>query len=126
MLRKQYCEKFGCPAKERSYSITQASEKNLERLKFERSEYFRERIKIRHRIEEKNGELKEAHGLRRAGYAVKEPSLCMLKSKFVYKSCLYHRSKKLSLKKWEFFSALICQPNNSIDFTPWIVIYVHM
>ena len=53
-------------SKERSYSITQASEKNLERLKFEESEYFRERMKIRHRIEEKNGELKEAHGLRRA------------------------------------------------------------
>lgn len=40
-------------SKERSYSITQASEKNLERLKFEESEYFQERIKIRHRIEEK-------------------------------------------------------------------------
>ncbi|MCC8128134.1 MAG: transposase [Clostridiales bacterium] len=53
-------------SKERSYSVTQASEKNLERLKFEESEYFRERMKIRHRIEEKNGELKEAHGLRRA------------------------------------------------------------
>lgn len=53
-------------AKTRSYSITQVSEKNLERLKFEESEYFQERIKIRHRIEEKNGELKEAHGLRRA------------------------------------------------------------
>ncbi len=50
-------------SKERSYSITQASEKNLERLKFEESEFFRERMKIRHRIEEKNGELK---GLRRA------------------------------------------------------------
>lgn len=50
----------------RSYSITQASKKNLERLKFEESEYFQERMKIRHRIEEKNGELKEAHGLRRA------------------------------------------------------------
>ena len=53
-------------SKEKSYSITQASEKNLERLKFEESEYFQERMKIRHRIEEKNGELKEAHGLRRA------------------------------------------------------------
>ena len=53
-------------SRERSYSITQASEKNLERLKFEGSEFFRERMKIRHRIEEKNGELKEAHGLRRA------------------------------------------------------------
>ena len=53
-------------AKVRSYGITQVSEKNLERLKFEESDYFQERIKIRHRIEEKNGELKEAHGLRKA------------------------------------------------------------
>ncbi|WP_286438614.1 transposase, partial [Bacteroides acidifaciens] len=53
-------------AKVRSYSMTQVSEKNLERLKFEESDYFQERIKIRHRIEEKNGELKEAHGLRKA------------------------------------------------------------
>ena len=52
--------------KERSYSITQVSKKNQERLEFEASEYFKERMKIRHRIEEKNGELKEAHGLRRA------------------------------------------------------------
>ena len=75
VFRKVKCRK--CPlrescrvgkgkSKERSYSITQASEKNLERLKFEEGEYFRERMKIRHRIEEKNGELKEAHGLRRA------------------------------------------------------------
>ena len=53
-------------AKERSYSITQVSEKNQERLEFEASEFFKERMKIRHRIEEKNGELKEVHGLRRA------------------------------------------------------------
>ena len=50
----------------RSYSITQVSRKNQERLEFESSEIFKERLKIRHRIEEKNGELKEAHGLRRA------------------------------------------------------------
>lgn len=50
----------------RSYSITQVSQKNQERLEFESSEIFKERLKIRHRIEEKNGELKEAHGLRRA------------------------------------------------------------
>lgn len=49
-----------------SYSITQVSEKNKARLEFESSEGFQERMKIRHRIEEKNGELKEAHGLRRA------------------------------------------------------------
>ena len=50
----------------RSYSITQVSRKNQERLEFESSEIFKERLKIRRRIEEKNGELKEAHGLRRA------------------------------------------------------------
>lgn len=65
-------------SKERSYSMTQASEKNLGRLKFEGSEYFRERMKIRHRMEEKNGELKEAHGLRRAdsrGLFAMEPQM---------------------------------------------------
>ena len=63
--QKENCYVGKSKAKIRSYSITQASEKNLERLKFEESEYFKERMKIRHR-EEKNGELKEAHGLRRA------------------------------------------------------------
>ena len=63
---REKCRVGRSSAKEKSYSITQASEKNLERLKFEESEYFQERLKIRHRIEEKNGELKEAHGLRRA------------------------------------------------------------
>lgn len=42
------------------------SDDNLERLEFKASKMFKERMKIRHRIEEKNGELKEAHGLRRA------------------------------------------------------------
>lgn len=64
--QKENCRVGKSNSKERSYSITQASEKNLERLKFEESGYFQERMKIRHRIEEKNGELKEAHGLRRA------------------------------------------------------------
>ena len=53
-------------SKGQCYSVTQASEKNKARLEFEASERFQERMKIRHRIEEKNGELKEAHGLRRA------------------------------------------------------------
>lgn len=47
-------------------SITQPSEKNRARLEFEASEAFRERLKIRYRIEEKNGEMKVAHGLGRA------------------------------------------------------------
>ena len=53
-------------SKSRCYSITQPSEKNRARLEFEASEAFRERLKIRYRIEEKNGEMKVAHGLGRA------------------------------------------------------------
>ena len=73
VFSKKKCDK--CPlkgqcrvgkGKTHSYSITQASEKNRGRLEFEASEEFQERLKIRHRIEEKNGELKEAHGLGRA------------------------------------------------------------
>jgi len=64
--QRENCRVGKSNSKERSYSITQPSEKNMERLKFEESEYFQERMKIRHRIEEKNGELKEANGLRRA------------------------------------------------------------
>ena len=62
-MREQY--KVG-KGKTHSYSITQVSEKNKARLKFESSEGCQERMKIWHRIEEKNGELKEAHGLHRA------------------------------------------------------------
>jgi len=64
-LREQ-CRIGISKAKEPGYSITQPSEKNRARLEFENSEPFRERLKIRHRIEEKNGEMKVAHGLGRA------------------------------------------------------------
>jgi hypothetical protein len=53
-------------SKARCYSITQPSEENRARLAFENSEAFREKLEIRHRIEEKNGEMKVAHGLTRA------------------------------------------------------------
>jgi transposase len=53
-------------SKTKCYNITQPSEKNRARLEFESSEPFRERLEIRHRIEEKNGEMKVAHGLGRA------------------------------------------------------------
>ena len=53
-------------SKRKSYNVTQPSEKNRARLEFEASDAFRERTEIRHRIEEKNGEMKIAHGLRRA------------------------------------------------------------
>ncbi|WP_236860051.1 IS1182 family transposase [Candidatus Formimonas warabiya] len=62
----EQCRVGKSKAKERSYSITQPNEKNRLRLEFEAGEYFRERLKIRHRIEEKNGEMKVAHGLGKA------------------------------------------------------------
>jgi len=51
---------------EYAYSLTLPTQKNLDRLAFEKTKPFQERLKIRHRIEEKNGEMKTAHGLRRA------------------------------------------------------------
>lgn len=53
-------------SKAKCYNITNPSEKNRRRFEFEDSEVFRERMKIRHRIEEKNGEMKVVHGLDRA------------------------------------------------------------
>lgn len=53
-------------SKSGTYSITQPNQQNQERLAFEETEGFLERLKIRHRIEEKNGEMKTAHGLDRA------------------------------------------------------------
>ena len=50
-------------SKTKRYNITKPSEKNRQRLEFEASEAFRERMKVRHRIEEKNGEMKVAHSL---------------------------------------------------------------
>ena len=50
----------------KTYSITQPSDTHRERLEFEESETFQKKIAIRHRIEEKNGEMKTAHGMRRA------------------------------------------------------------
>lgn len=73
LFSKKKCK--NCPLKDQcrvgkgktqSYSITEVSEKNQNRLEFEASKDFQKRMEIRHRIEEKNGELKEAHGLRRA------------------------------------------------------------
>jgi hypothetical protein len=64
-LREQ-CRVGQSKSKESGYSITKPSEKNRQRLELENSEPFRERLRIRHRIEEKNGEMKVAHGLGRA------------------------------------------------------------
>lgn len=48
------------------YRVVVLSDKMQERLEFEKSEAFSKRLEIRSRIEEKNGEMKQAHGLRRA------------------------------------------------------------
>jgi hypothetical protein len=48
------------------YRVVLLSDKMQERLAFEKSEAFSKRLEIRPRIEEKNGEMKQAHGLRRA------------------------------------------------------------
>ena len=53
-------------SKTKTYCMTIFSEENAARLAFEESEEFRERQKIRYKIEEKNGEMKTAHGLHRA------------------------------------------------------------
>ena len=53
-------------SKTKTYSVTIFTERNKERLALQQTEYFNNRLKIRYRIEEKNGELKQAHGLRTA------------------------------------------------------------
>lgn len=53
-------------SKTHTYNITQPDARHQARLDFENSDAFKKKLKIRHRIEEKNGEMKTAHGLRRA------------------------------------------------------------
>ncbi|WP_461391917.1 IS1182 family transposase [Desulfosporosinus fructosivorans] len=48
------------------YSVTVLNQQNKVRLEFELTEEFSRRLEVRYRIEEKNGELKQAHGLRKA------------------------------------------------------------
>jgi hypothetical protein len=70
---KMKCKKCSlkdtCPAVrkyENTYCITVLNEQNKARLEFERTEDFSRRLSVRYRIEEKNGELKQAHGLGKA------------------------------------------------------------
>ena len=53
-------------SKSQTYSVTCANDAHKARLEFESSEEFSGKLRIRHRIEEKNGEMKTAHGFRRA------------------------------------------------------------
>jgi len=55
-----------CPAVrkyENTYCVTVLNEQYKARLEFERTKDFSRRLSVRYRIEEKNGELKQAHGL---------------------------------------------------------------
>ena len=59
------CCKVG-KSKSHTYSVTCVNDIHKARLEFENSEAFSSKMRIRHRIEEKNGEMKTAHGFRRA------------------------------------------------------------
>ena len=63
-------------SKGRTYSVTCANDAHKARLEFESSEEFSDKLRIRHRIEEKNGEMKTAHGLRRADSVAGRKILC--------------------------------------------------
>ena len=54
--------------KEKSYSITILGETHEKQYEFEQSEYFKSRIKERYKIEAKNAELKQSHGLEKCKY----------------------------------------------------------
>ena len=53
-------------SKTHTYNITQPDAIHQARLDFENSEEFKKKLEVRHRIEEKNGEMKTAHGFHRA------------------------------------------------------------
>ena len=53
-------------SKTHTYNITQPDAIHQARLYCESSEEFKKKLEVRHRIEEKNGEMKTAHGFHRA------------------------------------------------------------
>lgn len=61
---KEGCYKEG--AKTKTYSVIIKSDIHKEQIAFQKTEYFKEKAKHRYKIEAKNGELKNAHGYRRA------------------------------------------------------------
>lgn len=61
--------KNGCykpAAKTKSYSVSIKSDKHLEQMKFQQTDYFKEKAIHRYKIEAKNSELKNIHGYGRA------------------------------------------------------------
>ncbi len=57
---KEGCYKEG--AKSKSYNVTHKKEIHKEQMEFMETEYFKDNMKERYKIEAKNGELKVAHG----------------------------------------------------------------
>lgn len=61
--------KNGCykpNAKTKIYSVSIKSDEHLDQMRFQETEYFKEKAKHRYKIEAKNSELKNVHGYRRA------------------------------------------------------------
>jgi transposase len=61
---KNGCYKPG--AKTKSYSVSIKSDEHQEQMKFQQTDYFKEKSKHRYKIEAKNSELKNVHGYARA------------------------------------------------------------
>ncbi len=50
----------------KSYSVSVKSDSHLQQTAFQETDYYKEKIKHRYKIEAKNSELKNVHGYRRA------------------------------------------------------------
>ena len=61
---REGCYKDG--AKKKTYNVTILSEAHKEQKEFQESEYFKKRARERYKIEAKNAELKQVHGLEKA------------------------------------------------------------
>jgi len=61
---KNGCYKPG--ARTKSYSVAIKSDEHKEQMKFQQTDYFKEKAKHRYKIEAKNSELKNVHGYGRA------------------------------------------------------------
>lgn len=64
--KRDGCYKEG--AKSKTYSITILSGEHEKQKEYQETAYFKERMKSRYKIEAKNGELKQFHGLRTCRY----------------------------------------------------------
>ena len=61
---KNGCYKLG--AKTKTYSVSIKSDEHQQQMKFQQTDYFKEKAKHRYKIEAKNSELKNVHGYARA------------------------------------------------------------